>query len=115
MLTVTDGDYYRLLKNGDYMVTVKATGYHPAIKCVTVKNVMFVGSGILKEAQKLDFQLTPSSEPNPEDITAVSYCRNLASKQKTVWTEYAAYKASCSQECNITKFNQVIFCWIPVV
>jgi len=46
-----DGDYYRLLPNGKYNLTVQATGYKPENKVVVVDNKAD------KEAQIVNFQL----------------------------------------------------------
>lgn len=46
-----DGDYYRLLTNGQYAVSVTAPGYKQQVKCVTVNNNPRRG------AQNLDFEL----------------------------------------------------------
>lgn len=51
-----DGDYYRLLTNGYYAVSVTAPHYKQQVKCVTVKNKPH------SEAQRVDFKLTPGDE-----------------------------------------------------
>ncbi|KAK7484686.1 hypothetical protein BaRGS_00024094 [Batillaria attramentaria] len=78
ILSLQDGDYYRLLADGDYEVTVTAKGYHPTKKCVTVENEMYVGSGIAKEAQVVDFVLTPDTESKPDGGEAAAECELLA-------------------------------------
>lgn len=37
-ISVQEGDYYRLLTNGDYHITASMDGYLPSTKSVTVKN-----------------------------------------------------------------------------
>jgi len=45
------GDYYRLLIDGDYMVTVSKKGYQPLQQRVTVRNAL------MQKAQDVDFVL----------------------------------------------------------
>lgn len=84
---MTNGDYYRLLGNGDYAVTVTAEGYHPSTKCVTVENVMYVGSGTATEAAEVDFTLTPASDAKPEDVAADAVCEHLRHVGQAVQSE----------------------------
>lgn len=85
--TVSDGDYYRLLHDGDYEVTVTAEGYHPSTKCVTVENVMYVGSSVAREAEEVDFTLTPASEDKPEDAAASAQCERLRQAEQAMQSE----------------------------
>ncbi|KAK7112674.1 carboxypeptidase E-like [Littorina saxatilis] len=80
VLSLQGGDYYRLLSDGSYQVTVGADGYHPSVKCVVVKNDMYVGSNDAKEAALLDFTLTPSTEAKPDDAEVSARCEQLQSK-----------------------------------
>nr|KAG5697888.1 hypothetical protein BaRGS_017145 [Batillaria attramentaria] len=86
-----DGDYYRLLADGDYEVTVTAKGYHPTKKCVTVENEMYVGSGIAKEAQVVDFVLTPDTESKPDGGEAAAECTLTEAEERQVLLEVLAY------------------------
>ncbi|XP_013414827.1 carboxypeptidase E [Lingula anatina] len=51
-----DGDYWRLLIPGSYMVTVTAPGYLPQTKCMEVTNPFRT------EAKEVDFELQPLRE-----------------------------------------------------
>ena len=51
-----DGEYWRLLTNGDYEIEVDAPGFEPSLKDVTVKN------GPMQEAKRLDFELEATSD-----------------------------------------------------
>lgn len=83
MFAVADGDYYRLLADGDYEVTVTAPGYHTAKKCVTIENKMYVGSGDAVEAQVVNFVLSPEKESVPDDEEAAAQCQLLADVHKS--------------------------------
>lgn len=54
-ILVQDGDYYRLLTNGEYHVTASMDGYLPSTKLVTVENTNH------NEAQVLNFTMQPVS------------------------------------------------------
>lgn len=54
-ILVHDGDYYRLLTNGDYQITASLDGYLPSTKLVTVQNKYHT------EAKILNFKLQPVS------------------------------------------------------
>jgi hypothetical protein len=54
-ILVQDGDYYRLLTNGDYHVTASMDGYLSSTKLVTVENKPH------NEAKILNFTLQPVS------------------------------------------------------
>ncbi|XP_048761309.1 carboxypeptidase E-like isoform X2 [Ostrea edulis] len=59
VLSGKQGDYYRLLVNGDYKIKVIADGYHPEERCITVANEH------MKEAQIVNFDLTSSDKEKP--------------------------------------------------
>ncbi|XP_046556906.1 carboxypeptidase E-like [Haliotis rubra] len=61
ILTAADGDYYRLLIDGYYRITVVAPGYHNATRCVRVNNNLEAQRG----AQRVDFELVSSDKPQP--------------------------------------------------
>lgn len=67
--TARDGDYWRLLKPGEYSVTVHAMGYAPVRKRVVVPE----GGA----AATYNFVLQPS------DDTHIDYSSNLSSEVKT--------------------------------
>ena len=80
---MADGDYYRLLHNGSYEVTVSAEGYYPATQCVRVENIMNVDSHEAREAEEVDFVLTPTSEDRPkEDAASSAHCQALSHKAR---------------------------------
>jgi len=54
-ILVQDGDYYRLLTDGDYHVTASMDGYLSSTKLVTVKNKHH------NEAKIINFTLQPVS------------------------------------------------------
>lgn len=54
-MSVQDGDYYRLLTNGNYRVTASVEGFLSVTKFVTVVNKPY------NEAQVLNFTLQPVS------------------------------------------------------
>ncbi|XP_076459516.1 carboxypeptidase E-like [Babylonia areolata] len=87
ILSLKGGDYYRLLPDGVYGVTVSAEGYHPALKCVSVKNDMYLGSNVARQAPELDFTLTPTSEDMPEDMAALNECQQLSSEPQVMQNE----------------------------
>ena len=80
---VAGGDYYRLLHDGGYDVTVSAEGYYPATKCVTVQNAMYLGSNVAREAQEVDFTLAATSGDKPEDAEADAKCNTLGQAVQT--------------------------------
>lgn len=53
MLTVHEGDYYRLLTPGEYEVTARQDGYEPQTQRVSVTSTSH------QQAQRVDFRLTP--------------------------------------------------------
>jgi len=57
-ILVQDGDYYRLLTDGDYHITASMDGYLSSTKLVTVKNKHH------NEAQIINFELQPVSFKN---------------------------------------------------
>ncbi|XP_046553552.1 carboxypeptidase E-like [Haliotis rubra] len=61
VFTAADGDYYRLLIDGYYRITVVAPGYHNATRCVRVNNNLEAQRG----AQRVDFELVSSDKPQP--------------------------------------------------
>ncbi|XP_076436313.1 carboxypeptidase E-like [Babylonia areolata] len=78
ILSLSDGDYYRLLRDGAYKVTASAEGYHPVTKCVTVKNQNYVGARQLMTVKELDFVLTPATEARPEGADDAVHCQLLS-------------------------------------
>lgn len=54
--TTADGEYWRLLVDGDYTITASKEGYDDESKQITVNNAG------LKEAQRVDFTLTESND-----------------------------------------------------
>lgn len=74
---MTDGDYYRLLHDGDYQVTVTAEGYHPTTKCVSVQNLMYLNAKEHHQAQEVDFTLTPATEEQVLDKEAEALCEGI--------------------------------------
>lgn len=87
ILSLSAGDYYRLLRDGDYQVTISAEGYHPATKCASVRNVMYVGSKEVGHARELDFSLTPVTEDLPKDAPLDTECQRLINKQEEEFAE----------------------------
>lgn len=57
--TGKQGDYYRLLLDGDYKVRVIAEGFHPEERCIAVANKH------MQPAQVVNFDLIPSNEEKP--------------------------------------------------
>lgn len=57
------GDYYRLLLDGDYKVRVVAEGFHPEERCITVANKQ------MQQAQVVNFDLTPSNKERTKGQT----------------------------------------------
>lgn len=62
-----DGDYYRLLTPGDYIVTADQEGYQPQTQRVTVTEKFH------QPAHRLDFKLTP--------LPPVSFIRDQLAKE----------------------------------
>ena len=72
-----DGDYYRLLGDGYYNITVHAHGFHNATRCIRVTNSIHVGSEDFVPAPQVDFALTPKDKPTPDDMEATETCNDL--------------------------------------
>lgn len=70
-LTVTDGDYYRLLIDGAYMLKVTAPGYQPYVKCHLVENI----DGTT--AEDVNFSLVPLNYEQPDDYVDYERCQLL--------------------------------------
>ncbi|RUS86156.1 hypothetical protein EGW08_006104 [Elysia chlorotica] len=77
ILSLEDGDYYRLLGDGYYKITVHAQGFHNATRCIRVTNSIHVGSEDFAPAPRVDFALTPSDKPAPDSAEAVEACNEL--------------------------------------
>ncbi|KAL8576724.1 hypothetical protein ACOMHN_025197 [Nucella lapillus] len=78
ILSLSDGDYFRLLRDGTYKVTASAHGYHPLTRCVRVKNRDRVGAGQLRPAPEVDFVLTPTTQARPQAGPNAFHCRLLS-------------------------------------
>lgn len=63
VLSGKQGDYYRLLLDGDYKVRVVAEGFHPEERCITVANKQ------MQQAQVVNFDLTPSNKERTKGQT----------------------------------------------
>ena len=72
-----DGDYYRLLGDGYYNITVHANGFHNSTRCVRVANSIHVGSEDFTPAPLVNFALTPKDQPNPDNTEAIETCNEL--------------------------------------
>ncbi|KAK3801983.1 hypothetical protein RRG08_064577 [Elysia crispata] len=77
ILSLEDGDYYRLLGDGYYNITVHAHGFHNATRCIRVTNSIHVGSEDFAPAPQVDFALTPKDKPTPDDMEATETCNDL--------------------------------------
>ncbi|GFO28630.1 carboxypeptidase e [Plakobranchus ocellatus] len=80
ILSLEGGDYYRLLGDGYYNLTVDVDGFYPSTRCVHVTNTMHVGSEDFIPAPQVDFFLTPEDQPQPERIEAIRTCNDLWSE-----------------------------------
>ncbi|KAL5018004.1 hypothetical protein ScPMuIL_003726 [Solemya velum] len=69
--THKDGDYYRLLIDGAYMLKATAPGYHPSVKCRLVQNE----DGTT--AEEVHFSLTPMDYLPPDDNEDYEMCQML--------------------------------------
>ncbi|GFR74407.1 carboxypeptidase E [Elysia marginata] len=77
ILSLEDGDYYRLLGDGFYNITVHAAGFHNSTRCVRVTNSIHVGSEDFVAAPHVDFALTPEDQPKPDETEATEACNEL--------------------------------------
>ncbi|XP_046340007.1 carboxypeptidase E-like [Haliotis rufescens] len=74
LVTAAGGDYYRLLIDGYYRVTVVAPGYHNATRCIKVDNNM---EEALHAAEIVNFELVSSDKPQPSQEEALQKCEEL--------------------------------------
>ncbi|CAL1543384.1 unnamed protein product [Lymnaea stagnalis] len=79
ILSLEDGDYYRLLGDGYYHISAKAEGFHPSSRCVRIMNKNRVGESIseLNTAPELNFTLVPKSMPKPDIKEDLAICEAL--------------------------------------
>ena len=67
---VADGEYWRLLTPGQYEITFVKESYEPSTKLIKVVNEPH------KEAHRVDFQLTPSSDEALHSLMSLGNYRN---------------------------------------
>uniref|UniRef100_A0A0B6ZJP1 Peptidase M14 domain-containing protein n=1 Tax=Arion vulgaris TaxID=1028688 RepID=A0A0B6ZJP1_9EUPU len=79
ILSLNDGDYYRLLADGYYRISVHASGFHPSAYCVHIVNTIRLGepSAEMVAAPELNFTLTPDSMPKPDYKDEMMACETL--------------------------------------
>ncbi|XP_055874772.1 carboxypeptidase E-like [Biomphalaria glabrata] len=82
ILSLEDGDYYRLLADGYYHISAHAEGFHPMSRCVHIVNTIRVGvpPSEMSTAPELNFTLTSKSLPRPDNKDEIAECDAL-------WTE----------------------------
>nr|AAC47413.1 carboxypeptidase E-1 [Aplysia californica]AAC47415.1 carboxypeptidase E-1 [Aplysia californica] len=79
IVSLEDGDYYRLLGNGYYHIQAKAEGFHPRSKCIRIENNIHVGvpSYDLRPATQMNFTLNPTKLPQESDKKEDYNCERL--------------------------------------
>ncbi|CAG5115652.1 unnamed protein product [Candidula unifasciata] len=82
ILSLKDGDYYRLLADGYYRISAHADGFHPSFYCVHIVNTIRVGEPTtdMAAAPELNFTLTPNTKPRPDDREEMMTCESLWSE-----------------------------------
>ncbi|XP_053200778.1 carboxypeptidase E-like [Panonychus citri] len=95
VVSVADGEYWRLLTPGQYEVTVVKDSYEPSTKLIKVVNEPH------KETHRVDFLLTPSSDESIHPLMSMGNYRNDPQMMKYLTYLQANGESLIPQEMDI--------------